>query len=102
MWDRIASKALAFPKEGQESRYSLPASINIQLLKASDFNEKLRERGVPKEATVQRIGHIARDEREVRELIEAIWESSTKAEEILNGVAEKNKEVHEFEKMLES
>jgi len=46
--------------------------MNIQLLKASDFNEKLHERGVPKDVTVQRICRLARDEGEVRELLEAI------------------------------
>jgi len=42
------------------------ARINIQLLKASDFNKKLHEHGCPKKLTVQKICEVAKDE-EVRE-----------------------------------
>ena len=78
------------------------ARINIQLLKAADFNEKMRERGVPKEITSQRICRFARNEKEVREILEAVWEKPEKSGEILTKVAGKNKDVYEFEKMLES
>jgi len=40
------------------SNLSLPSyaqRVNIQLLKAVDFNQKLRDRGAPKSVTVQRI-----------------------------------------------
>jgi hypothetical protein len=87
-----------------ETVVSLPtyaARMNIQLLKASNFNGKLRERGCPKKVTVQRICRIARDEREVREVLEAVWENPGKSEEILAKVAEKNRDVYDFEKMLE-
>jgi hypothetical protein len=49
------------------------ARMNIQLLKASDFNEKLRERGVSKEVTTQRVCRLAKDEKEVMEVLEALW-----------------------------
>lgn len=87
--------------ETEISLATYAARMNIQLLKASDFNEKLRERGVLKEATAQKICRIARDEKEVREVLEAIWENPGKSEEILARVTEKNRDVYEFEKMLE-
>jgi hypothetical protein len=58
---------------------SYAARINIQLLKASDFNEKLRERGVPKEATLQRVCRVAKNEKEVRECLSEIWKIPLKA-----------------------
>ena len=56
---------------------------------------------MPKDVTVQRVCHTARNEKEIRELLEAIWENTAASEETLNTVAEKNKDVYEFEKMLE-
>jgi len=80
---------------------SYAARMNIQLLKAADFNEKLRERGTPKEVTVQKICRISKDEKEVREVLEDLWKNPARCEEVLAKIAEKNKEVYEFEKMLE-
>jgi hypothetical protein len=80
---------------------SYTARMNIQLLKATDFNEKLRGRGVPKTVTVQKICRYAKDEMEVRETLDAVWENSVKAKEILAKVVKKNGQVYEFEKMLE-
>ena len=76
------------------------ARMNIQLLKASDFNEKLRDRGCHKRITVQKICRISRDEKEVRGILEKILENPDKSEEILVKVADKNKDVYEFERML--
>ena len=80
---------------------SYASRMNIQLLKAADFNEKLRERGMPKEVTVQKICRISKDEKEVREVLEEIWKGPEKSEGILNKVMENNRETYEFEKMLE-
>jgi hypothetical protein len=77
------------------------ARMNIQLLKAADFNEKLRERGVPKEITVQRVCRTSKDEKEVREILEAMWDTPEKSDEILAKAIEKNADVYDFEKMLE-
>jgi hypothetical protein len=44
---------------------------------------------------------LARDEVEVREVLEAIWRSPDKAEEILARIAAKNQQLYEFERMLE-
>ena len=87
-----------------ETEISLPAyaaRMNIQLLKARDFNQKLRERGIPKNVTVQRICRVARDENEVRELLDFIWKYPEKSEEMLTKLLEKNRDVFEFEKLLE-
>lgn len=78
------------------------ARMNIQLLKASDFNEKLRDRGCHKRITVQKICKISRNEKEVREILEKIWESPKKSNEILSKVIAKNADVYDFEKMLEA
>ena len=78
------------------------ARINIQLLKAADFNEKMRERGIQKEVTVQGVCRAAKDEKEVRDVLTAIWEKPEKSDEIIVKVIGKNKEVYEFEKMLET
>ncbi len=74
--------------------------MNIQLLKAANFNQKLHGRGCPRKASVQKICKIARDEGEVRKILEEIWNNPDESEEILAEVREKNKEVYEFEKML--
>ena len=78
------------------------ARINIQLLRAADFNEKMRERGIPKEITVQSVCRVAKNEKEVRDVLTAIWEIPEKSGEITAKVAGKNKEVYDFEKMLET
>lgn len=78
------------------------ARINIQLLKAADFNEKMRERGIQKEVTVQGVCRAAKDEKEVRDVLTAIWEKPEKSDEIIVKVIGKNKEVYDFEKMLET
>ena len=88
-------------KDGAE--ISLPAyaaRMNIQLLKASDFNQKLRERGCLR-ATVQKICRIARNEDEVREILETIWREPERDAEILAKAASRNRDIYEFERMLE-
>jgi len=87
--------------ETEISLATYAARMNIQLLKASDFNGKLRERVVPKEVTVQKICRISKDEKEVREVLEDIWENPEKSEEVLAKTADKNKDVYEFERTLE-
>jgi len=87
-----------------ESRVNLAAyagHLNVHLLKASDFNAKLGERGCAPNVTVQRICRLARDEGEVRMALDAIWRSPDRAEDILAGIAARNQELYEFEKMLE-
>lgn len=80
---------------------SYTARMNIQLLKAADFNSKLHERGCSPKTSVQRICKIAKDEKQVREILEHLWESPRRSEQILEPIIEKNKEVYEFEELLE-
>jgi len=87
--------------ESTISLASYAARMNIQLLKAADFNEKLREREVQKAVTVQKVCRYARDENEVREILEAIWEEPAKSDEILRRTVLKNQEIYMFEKVLE-
>jgi hypothetical protein len=80
---------------------SYAARRNIQLLKATDFNSKLHERGCSSKVSVQKVCKIAKDEKQVREILENIWNNPGKSEQILETTIEKNKEVYEFEKLLE-
>lgn len=75
--------------------------LNISLLKAADFNEKLRERGCKPTLTIQAICKAARNESEVRGLLDAVWREPAQAEKKLAETAERNREVYEFERMLE-
>jgi hypothetical protein len=86
------------------SSISLPSyaqRMNIQLLKAVDFNQRLRERGVQKYVTVQKICRASKDEADVRETLEKIWDAPKSGREILSEVISTNKEVYDFEQMLE-
>jgi len=87
--------------ESTISLASYAARMEMQLLKAADFNQKLRERGCPGGVTVQKICKVARDEREVREILDGIWKRPEKAEGILTETMERNKDIYGFERMLE-
>jgi len=80
---------------------SYAARMNIQLLRAADFNSKLREKGCSKEITVQQICRVAKNEDEVRQLLDTLWQDVSKSEGILCALSNKNKELYEFEKMLD-
>lgn len=86
-------------KDGPVNLPTYAARMNIQLLKATDFNSKLRDRGC--RITVQKVCRVARDEGEVREALDQLWEEPTKADEILGRLIEKNRKLYEFERMLE-
>jgi DNA-binding Lrp family transcriptional regulator len=75
--------------------------LNISLLKAADFNEKLRERGCKADVTIQKLCKACRDEKEVREILETTWRKPAESAKILSNVLETNEEVYRFEKMLE-
>jgi hypothetical protein len=78
------------------------ARMNIQLLKASDLNQMLHERGMDKNITVQKICTRARNESEAREILARIWTEPVKAGELLFQLLDRNKDVYEFEQMLSS
>lgn len=95
------------PREGvrlkDETEISLAAyaaRTNMQLLKAADFNEKMRERGVPKAVTVQRVCRYASGEKQVREALAVLWENPFKADDILREIVLSNQDVYKFEEVL--
>jgi hypothetical protein len=86
------------------STISLPSyaeRLNIQILKASDLNKKLQENGVDKKITVRMICRIARDEKDVRTLMDGVWKTPEKAQEILSEAEQRNQSIYEFERQLE-
>ena len=55
---------------------------------------------VPKEVTVQKICKVCRGEKQVREILDEIWRTPEQSKEIINEVLERNKDIFEFEKIL--
>lgn len=80
---------------------SYAARMNIQLLKAADFNSKLHQRECSIRTSVQKICKIAKDEKQVREILQNIWKNPKENEQIFATITKKNKAVYEFEKLLE-
>jgi hypothetical protein len=76
--------------------------MNIQLLKAADFNQKLRERNVHNKVTVQRVCRYARDEAQVRVILDDIWKDPQRGNECILEIVEKNKDIYDFEEMLKT
>jgi hypothetical protein len=74
--------------------------LNITLLRAADFNEKLHEHGCKRDLTIQKICNAGRDEKEIRELLEEIWREPSQAGSILGDVLRRNDELYRFERML--
>jgi len=74
--------------------------MNIKLLRPADFNSKLREQGVNKKVTVQKICRMSKNEKDVRSVLDEIWQKPLKAEEILVETLDRNQQVFEFEKVL--
>jgi len=90
-------------KDGKTiSLASYASRTNIQLLRASDFNQKLREHGCGLEASVQRICRACRDEDEVRGLLEELWKIPSNGEKLLADAVEKNRDVYDFEAKLQT
>ena len=68
---------------------------------SADLNERLHKHGVPTSVSVQKICRYCKDEKEVEQVLNAIWDNPTKAEDILKEVLERNQEIFEFERQLE-
>ena len=75
--------------------------MRIELIKASDFNQQLHQKGVETYVTVQKLCRYARDEEEVRETLTKIWNQPSKARIFLERLLEKNQDLYDFEKQLE-
>ncbi|MEP0826707.1 MAG: hypothetical protein HRF40_14615 [Nitrososphaera sp.] len=76
--------------------------LNVQPLRASDFNTKLRDRGVPKDTTVQKICKAARDERDVRRMLDTVWDKPEGAKDVVENAMKTNSSVYKFEEELEA
>jgi DNA-binding MarR family transcriptional regulator len=74
--------------------------MNIRLLRPADFNEKLREHGVDRRLTVQRMCSVCKDEKEVREVLDRVWREPLQVQEFFAEILTRNRNVLEFEKGL--
>jgi len=74
--------------------------MNIRLLRPADFNSKLRERGVEKKVTVQKICRVCKDEKDVRVILDEMWQKPSKAQGILDEALDRNESVFEFDNTL--
>ncbi len=74
--------------------------MNIRLLRPADFNSKLRERGVDKKVTVQKICRVCKDEKDVRYVLDEMWQKPSNAKEILAKALSSNYGIFEFERIL--
>ena len=74
--------------------------MNIKLLRPADFNSKLREHGVDRKVTVQKICRVCKDEKDVRFALDEIWQNPLKTQEVLLETLTRNQSVFEFEKVL--
>jgi DNA-binding MarR family transcriptional regulator len=76
--------------------------MNIKLLRPADFNERLQEHGVDKRTTVQKMCRAAKDETQVKELLDEVWSQQANAYAILVRALDRNQDAFEFEKALGS
>ena len=76
--------------------------MNIRLLRPADFNEKLREYGVERKVTVQKICRVCKDEKDVRLFLDAIWKEPSKTHKFLSETTGRNQKIFEFEKIMAS
>jgi len=60
----------------------------------------LREHGIEKKVTVQKVCRVSKNEKDVRAVLDEIWKNSKKAKEILSEALNRNLEIFEFEKVL--
>jgi len=74
--------------------------MNIKLLRPADFNSKLREHGVDKKLTVQKICRVCKDEKDVRAVLDEIWQNPSKVKDIVTEALNRNYDVFEFEKAI--
>lgn len=73
------------------------ARMNIKLLRPADFNEKLREHGVCKGVTVQKICRISKDEYDLRAILDEIWQKPLKIQKVIIETMKRNETVFQFE-----
>ena len=71
-----------------------------RLLRPADFNSKLREHGADKKVATQKICRVCKHEKNVRSVLDEIWNKPSKAQEVLDETRNRNHKVFEFEKTL--
>jgi len=76
--------------------------MNIKLLRPADFNIKLREHGVDRKVTVQKICRVGKDEKDVRAVLDCIWKEASETNRFLDEIATRNQAIFHFEKVLGS
>lgn len=76
------------------------ARCNIHLIRTSELNEKLLQRGVDRQVTLQSICRLCKNEEEVEAVLGAIWESPKEGAALVNQVAARNSRIFELEKKL--
>nr|HXG06767.1 hypothetical protein [Nitrososphaera sp.] len=57
---------------------------------------------MPKDVTVQKICKAARDERDVRRMLDVIWEKPEGAKDVMDNAIKTNNSVYKFEEELEA
>jgi hypothetical protein len=81
------------------AEYALRRSL--QLITASDFNGKLREKGCSTNVSVQKICKLSGNENDVRITLDAIWKDPKATEKVIMDLLVKNEGLFRFEQMLE-
>ena len=76
------------------------ARMNVKLLRPANFSSKLRQQGVAKKVTVQKICKVCKHEKNVRRALDEIWNDPSKATAVLVGAMSENQSVYEFERIL--
>lgn len=70
-------------------------------MRPADFNSKLREQGVDRKVTVQKICRVCKDEKQTRTLLDGVWSEPGRGMEFSLQVSMGNEHVFKFEKTLE-
>jgi hypothetical protein len=91
-----------FLEAGTIDLFTYAQRMNVQLLRASDLNKILADNGVDiKECSVLKICKVARNEKEVKEILLNVINDPKNALKTLKKTLDTNKDIFEFEKMLE-
>ena len=81
---------------------SYAARRKLQILTATDFNKKLRERGCDKQVSVQKVCKYSKNEDQVRQSLNEIWANPAEAPKVLADLSKTNEQLFEFEEMMEA
>ena len=88
------------PQFSKKPTSSILKRTRIKLSSPADFNSRLRERGVDKKITVQKVCRVCKDEKDLRVVLDEIWQNPSKAQEVLDEALDRNQKIFEFERVL--